>query len=303
MIDTKESITAKLCSFARAYHSNYGREKIFDDYLAYDMMGKAEYEEIGRLIERGFTLSGDTPNIGFKGKTVYAELDRYVSPIPLSRIAFAEKELTAFADKHGRCQYVICGAGMDTFAFRNENQNIEIFELDHPDTQKYKLDKISRLEWNIPENVHFAAVNFEKDDMNDALQNAGFDKSIPTFFAILGVTYYLMLSTFEQTLTHISALSESESRVVFDYPDETTFAESSPERVKRLAEITEGLGEPMTQGYLSSDLEKALKRHGFEMAVHFTPDEIQEEFFKNRTDRQKAFENIHFIAAQKTGGF
>ncbi len=57
MIDTQESMTAKLCSFARAYHSNYGRQKIFNDYLAYDLMGNDEYEEIGRLIERDFTPS------------------------------------------------------------------------------------------------------------------------------------------------------------------------------------------------------------------------------------------------------
>lgn len=299
MIDTQESMTAKLCSFARAYHSNYGRQKIFDDYLAYDMMGKEEYEEIGRLIERGFNVHGDTPNTGFRGKTVYAEMDRYISPIPLSRIAFAERELNSFADQYGVCQYVICGAGMDTFAFRNENSNIRIFELDHPDTQKYKLEKICRLEWNIPQNVHFVAVDFAKDDMKTVLQEAGFDKTIPTFFAILGVTYYLTLPVFEQTLAHISELSAKDSKVVFDYPDETTFMESSTDRVKRLSQITEGLGEPMTQGYLLAELEKALKRHSFDIAIHLPPEKIQKEFFTDRTDRQTAFENIHFIAAVK----
>ena len=50
MIETQESVTAKLCSFARAYHSNVGRKKIFDDYLAYDLMGKQEFEKIGQLL-------------------------------------------------------------------------------------------------------------------------------------------------------------------------------------------------------------------------------------------------------------
>ena len=54
MIAAQESITAKLCSFARAYHSNTGRKKIFDDYLAYDLMGKEEFEEIGQLIQNDF---------------------------------------------------------------------------------------------------------------------------------------------------------------------------------------------------------------------------------------------------------
>lgn len=52
MIELQESMTAKLCSFARAYHSNFAKGKIFDDYLAFDLMGKEEYEEIGQLIEQ-----------------------------------------------------------------------------------------------------------------------------------------------------------------------------------------------------------------------------------------------------------
>ena len=54
MVDKQESITAKLCSFARAFHSNFGEKKIFDDYLAFDLMGKNQYEEMGQLIENGF---------------------------------------------------------------------------------------------------------------------------------------------------------------------------------------------------------------------------------------------------------
>ena len=54
MIENTESITAKICSFIRAYHSNYEKNKIFDDYLAYELMGKEEYEEIGQLIEHNY---------------------------------------------------------------------------------------------------------------------------------------------------------------------------------------------------------------------------------------------------------
>lgn len=299
MIDTQESITAKLCSFARAYHSNSEKQKIFDDYLAYDMMGKEEYEEIGQLIEHDFMASEYNPNAGFNSKPVYAKLNRYISPIPLSRIAFAENELKAFADEYGFCQYVICGAGMDTFAFRNENQDIRIFELDHPDTQRYKLKKIRRLEWNIPQNVRYVAIDFAKDDMKRVLEEAGFDSTVPTFFAILGVTYYLTLPVFEQTLENIGRLSASGSKIVFDYPDETTFSEESTDRVRYLSHITEGLGEPMKQGFSFLELEIALQRHNFSVETHLAPTDIQKIFFGNRTDGQTAFENIHFMVSTK----
>lgn len=300
MIDTQESITAKLCSFARAYHSNYGRQKIFDDYLAYDLMGKEEYEEIGQLIEHDYNGSAFDDKQSFKGDKVYPLLNQYITPIPLSRIAFAEKQLAAFAEKHGQCQYVICGAGMDTFAFRNENPNIQIYELDHPDTGKYKRQKIKKLEWNIPNNVHYVAIDFSKDDMIDVLLNAGFDPNIPSFFAILGVTYYLTLAVFEQTIEKISRLSASGNQLVFDFPDETTFAQNSVERVRHLTKITAKLGEPMQHGFALDEIRQALGRYGFDIAIHKAPASIQKEFFENRTDGQRAFENIHFILAEKS---
>ncbi|WP_455716088.1 class I SAM-dependent methyltransferase [Anaerosporobacter sp.] len=299
MIDTQESITAKLCSFARAYHSNFEKQKIFDDYLAYDLMGKEEYDKLGQLIQHQFHAEDYIPNIGFRGEVVYPLLNQYISPIPLSRIAYAERELKEFAKQNGECQYVICGAGMDTFSFRNDNPNIRIYELDHPDTQRYKLEKIRNLEWNIPENVHFVPIDFAKDDMKETLIAAGYSPLIPTFFTILGVTYYLTLPVFEQTIENISRLSGEGNITVFDYPDETTFSEESADRVKLLTKMTASLGEVMKQGYSFEDMESALKRHGFLVKGHLTPDDIQKNFFENRSDNQRAYENIHFITAIK----
>lgn len=299
MIDTQESVTAKLCSFARAHHSNYGKQKIFDDYLAYDLMGREEYEEVGQLIEHNFEVAAFDPRGRFSGEKVYPELEQYISPIPLSRIAFAEQELIRFAEENGICQYVICGAGMDTFAFRNDNMNIRVFELDHPDTQRYKLERVKQLEWNIKENVQYVEIDFSKDDMVEVLKRAGYDPELPSFFSILGVTYYLTLPVFEKTIEKISNLSRPESRIVFDFPDETTFAEGGVERVRRLTEITAKLGEPMQHGFSTGEIEGALRRQGFEIHIHETPERIQSHFFANRADSQRAYENIHLISAIK----
>ena len=160
MVNSQESITAKLCTFARAYHSNFEKEKIFDDHLAYDLMGIDEYRQMGQLMENKFRVESITDDPSFKREHILPRLIKYISPIPLSRIAYTEGELLKFAKSHDRCQYVICGAGMDSFAFRNTSGNIEIYEIDHPDTQNYKKERIKALEWNIPENLHFAAVDF-----------------------------------------------------------------------------------------------------------------------------------------------
>ena len=295
MIAAQESITAKLCSFARAYHSNTGHKKIFDDYLAYDRMGRDEFERIGQLIQNDFETEKADRNSGFDPELISEKLDRYITPIPISRIAFAEKKLRQFAAEYGECQYVICGAGMDTFAFRNDNPDIRIFELDHPDTGRYKRERIHQLEWNIPGNLTFVSVDFSKDDMSEELLRAGFDPEKPSFFAILGVSYYLKLSVFEQTIKKIGELSRPPCKIVFDYPDETTLKNQSTERVQTLADITEKLGEKMLHGYSFDEIKEALKNHGFDVEEHETPVIIQQRYFRN--SNIKAFENINFILA------
>ncbi len=298
MTNTRESITAKLCSFARAYHSNFEKNKIFDDYLAYDIMGKEEYEAIGSLIYHNFDLSRIGEYHNFKHEKIQKMLQEYIIPIPLSRIRFAEDKLQQFAKTHGECQYVICGAGVDTFAFRNENPNIQVFEIDHPATQSYKLERIQELEWIIPHNVHYVPVDFEKDDMKIALVDSGFDINKKTFISILGVTYYLTLPVFEETIKNISELSMNDNIILFDYPDETTFTTNQEDpRAKNLAAVTASLGETMRHGYTFESLNQALHHHGFIIDEHMTPSKIQVTFFANRTDNLRAFHNVHFISA------
>ncbi len=299
MTETQESTTAKLCSFARAYHSNMGSQKIFDDYLAYDLMGKEEYEEIGQLIDNDFEAGKSDVNYAFSSAKIAEKPNRYLAPIPLSRIAFAENKLLEFARENGKCQYVVCGAGMDTFAFRNDNPDIHIFELDHPNTGSYKRERVRQLEWNIPENLTFVPIDFSKDSMTQKLLSAGFQPQLPSFFAILGVSYYLTLSVFERTIEEISRLCCGHSEIVFDYPDETTLNTPGAERVHTLTEITEKLGEKMLHGYSFAEIDSALERCNYRIAEHETPQAIQQKFFDNRTDGISAFENIHFILAEK----
>lgn len=307
MIEEQESITAQLCLFARAFHSNYGKEKIFDDYLSFDLMGREQYEEIGQLIENDFDPEKFDRNRWFCHKNIKDILYKYILPIPLSRIKFAEIELENFAKLKGamgeKIQYVICGAGMDSFAFRNQIHNIKIFEVDHPDTQRYKLERIKKLEWIIPENLTFVPVDFSKDSLKDKLLEKGFDSNLPTFTAILGVTYYLTLPVFEQTLKIISELSPEGSKLIFDFPDERTFSEELKKdapRVQELADVTEKLGEPMLHGFSTEEVKQALERNAFELASHYRPEIIQDLYFEGRSDGLKAYENVHFIVAEKT---
>lgn len=295
MVNERESVTAKICAFVRAWHSNRARQKIYDDYLAYDMLGKEEYDSIYEIISSGLDGSQD-----FSREDAEEIINEYFAPIPLSRIHFNESRLADFAKENGKIQYVICGAGSDTFAFRNDNSDIEVFEIDHPDTQRYKLEKIRELEWNIRENVHYVSVDFEKERMCDKLLEAGFDPEKKTFFSILGVTYYLTLDVFTDTLDQMAELSALGSELVFDYPIKTG---KFPQRVARLEKITEGLGEVMRGGYDYNEVSRALYSLGFQIDTYMPPEKVQKEYFDGRKDGLRAFENVSLISATYTAGY
>ncbi len=295
MVNERESVTAKICAFVRAWHSNLSRQKIYDDYLAYDMLGKEEYDSIYELISSG--LDGSQQ---FSREDTEQIISEYFAPIPLSRIHFNESRLADFAKANGKVQYVICGAGSDTFAFRNDNEDIEIFEIDHPDTQRYKLEKIRELEWNLRPNVHYVPVDFEKERMCDKLLASGFDPNVKTFFSILGVTYYLTLDVFTDTLNQMAELSALGSELVFDYPIKTGVF---PRRVERLELMTEALGEIMRGGYDYNEVSRALYGLGFQIDTYMPPEKVQKEYFDGRADDLKAFENVSLISATYTAGY
>ena len=158
-------------------------------------------------------------------------------------------------------------------------------------------NRIRELEWNIPKNVHFVPVDFEKERMCDKLIAAGFDPAKKTFFSILGVSYYLTLDVFADTLRQMAELSSLGSTVVFDYPIKTG---DFPRRVARLEKITEELGEVMRGGFDYNEVSRALYSLGFQIDTYMPPEKVQKEYFDGRADGMRAFENVSLISATYT---
>ncbi len=284
MLEQNESMTAKLCSYARANHSICKGDKIFDDFLAFALMGHSEYKNTEKIIKKNFPKSKP---INF--------LNEYICPVVLPRIAYAESHLCRFLTKFDKIQYVILGAGMDTFSLRNKNPNIDVYELDHPLTQKYKLKRIKEANFNIPSNTYFVPIDFEIENIKDVLYVSDYDFMKPTFFSFLGVTYYLDLNSFESTIKSISEVSVDGSELVFDFPDKSIFQKS---RTKMLSDITSSMGEPMKDGLNFSEIDEIFKKYDFKVKNHFKPNDIQKYYLK-KSDNLKAYENIHFIIAAK----
>jgi len=222
------------------------------------------------------------------------------TPITLSRARYAE-DLLEEAVRAGTQQYVILGAGFDTFAFRRRDllPRLRVFELDHPATQAEKLRRIGSAGWVRPEGLCFVPVDFAAQTMAEALKGSAFDPTVPTFFSWLGVTYYLSRETVLATLRSVRSLACSGSEVVFDYVHTDAFdpAKASA-RMQRMQLVVQRSGEPMKTGFDPVKLASELREVGLELSEEVSPGEIQARYFDGRTDGYTAFEHVHFAMAR-----
>jgi len=303
-MDNKSSMTALIASFSRAYHAEFDEPKIFNDPIARQLMTDEEYQQI-----MGYMIGG----IDFFAPEKKAELtdpkdilkwvvQTQLAPTPLARARYCE-DMVMNAIKIGAGQYVMLGAGMDTFAYRHPEliSKITIFEVDHPDTQAFKRHKVEQAGWDVPGNLRYVPVDFTTDNLAEMLLNSGFDAKKITFFSWLGVTFYLTKDTFSGMIGTINDISPDGSGLLFDYPDEQ-FLTSDVKRVQNQIAMAKAAGEPMKPGYSYEELERLLAERGFLIYEHLTASDIENRFFANRSDYLHAFEHINYALVVKKGG-
>jgi methyltransferase (TIGR00027 family) len=169
------SRTALRVALRRAAHQIHdAKPLVFDDPLAVRILGKEFQEELKR-----------TPD-GVK-RPFSAGLRAFV----VGRARLAEDTLAAGVRDSGVRQYLVLGAGLDTFACRNPYSDVRVFEVDHPATQAWKMTMLAGAGIVPLESAKFVAVDFESDSLRARLKAAGFDEAVPTVTAWLGVVPYL----------------------------------------------------------------------------------------------------------------
>jgi methyltransferase (TIGR00027 family) len=178
-----------------------------------------------------------------------------------ARSRIAEDALSSAVERGVR-QIVILGAGLDTFALRNPPGGLEIYEVDHPATQAWKLERLAEAQIALPPWLVFVPVDLERDDVGEKLVAAGFQQSSPAFFTWLGVVPYLTQDAIAHTLDYMSSIQNSE--VVFDYmePPEA-FSEELRQLEKARAEQLEKMGERSDTRFEPAGVAAILRSHGF----------------------------------------
>ncbi|TQR30893.1 class I SAM-dependent methyltransferase [Lysinibacillus sphaericus] len=299
----ESSLTSLISAFSRAYHSQFDTPKIFDDYLAKKIITQQEFNDIQTNMLQGIQFFNKEIAVKLNGQT--EELLKWIvqtqlSPTPLARAAYCEKVLLTEI-MLGLQQYVMLGAGLDTFSLRHPEleNNLKIFEIDHPATQEFKKKRLAEVNLKLPSNVHFISLDFTKKFSYQNLINSGFGNK-KTFFSLLGVSYYLTKDEISSLIDHLFANVPTGSSIVLDYADEKLFKEQGiSNRVDNMVKMAAASGEPMKSCFTYKEMEKMLENSGLLIYEHLSPDTINELYFDNRKDYLTAFETIHYVHAVK----
>ena len=281
MQEGKASRTADRVAERRAAHQVRDRPLVLDDPIALRVI----HPEVARAL-REHPPKHETSLVG-----------PYLRAFFVMRSRFAEDEL-ALAVGGGVRQYVVLGAGFDTFAYRNPFPELRVFEVDHPDTQAIKRQRLTEAGIDIPALLTFVSIDFATTALADALHAAGFDPSAPAFFSWLGVVPYLERPAIDATFRFIAALPQG-TAVVFDYavPPET-LSWAGRLIYRQMAKRVAAVGEPWKTFFDPKELMAHLRRLGFTSAEDFDGDALNERYFKGRTDRLKVGGMGHMAMAR-----
>lgn len=203
----------------------------------------------------------------------------------IARARFIE-DLIIEESKQGTGQYVILGAGLDTFAQRRPDiaSKLQLYEIDQPDTLTWKQQRLIELGFGTPEYLHFVPVNFETSSWWDQLLKAGFDTRKPAVVACTGVSLYLTKEAIAATLNQIAAFAPgSKLAMTFYLPIELMDEEDKP-----LQEMSEkgarASGTPFVSFFAPNEILDLAREAGFKEAKTISTKDMEQFYFMDRTD-------------------
>jgi methyltransferase (TIGR00027 family) len=262
------SRTAVLTAAARALHREESQPWVIDDYLALDLAG----QEGLALLDR---LRAEVP------RPHLLAFSRWVCV----RARFPE-DLVEQSVAGGVAQFVILGAGLDSFAYRRRDllDRLRVFEVDHPATQAWKRQRLAELGVEPPAGLVFAPIDFERQTLREGLEQAGFDFAELAVFSWMGVTMYLTLDAIDATLATM-AKCRAGSRVVLTYnqpPDVLTSGDA--QITGTMAGLAAKMGEPFISRFRTAEIAQLLRQHSLGEITDFGPDEARAAYFPGHPD-------------------
>jgi methyltransferase (TIGR00027 family) len=273
------SRTALRVALRRAAHQLFDASPlVFDDPFAVPILGETYADELRRTPtrpDRPFSVS--------------------LRAFLVARSRYAEDTL-ALAAARGITQYVLLGAGLDTFAHRNPFPQLRVFEVDHPATQQWKQELLQNNKLPAPSSLTYVPVDFERQSLAEQLQAARFNREAPAFFAWLGVVPYLTLPAFRSTIEFIGAQAPG-TGVVLDYGQPRSALPFFEQLAHdSLASRVQLAGEPFQLFFTPAQIAEEL--NAFRTLEDLDFHEINARYFSRRTDSLKILGSAgHLLSA------
>ncbi len=282
MIEGVPSRTAERMALERAAHQVVDTPLVLVDPLAIRMVTPDQV-----------ALLRDRSNRGFNSL-----ITKPLRATVVVRSRIAEDEV-ADAAARGVGQYVLLGAGLDTFGYRNRHTGLQVFEVDQPSTQRLKQERLAAAGVPVPDRVTFVPCDFTHEALPAVLEAAGFDRARPAVLAWLGVVMYLDRKDILETLRFVASLPAG-TVLIFDYalpPAAVPWLIRLFYRtlLKRLA----AQGEPWISFFEPAQLRADLAGAGFTTIDDLDADTINRRYLDNRTDGLKVSMASRIVVARR----
>jgi methyltransferase (TIGR00027 family) len=240
-----------------------------------------------RVLEDDVGLRLAAPEEGWRQRPdMHPEGTRPFRASILARARFVE-DLVAAQAGDGVGQYVILGAGLDSFAQRRPEigAGLRLFEVDRPGPQAWKRRRLIELGHGIPDWLGFVPVDFEAGaDWREGLAVAGFDPGKPAVVASTGVSMYLTQEAIAATLGEAAALAPgSIFAMTFMLPFEMADPEIRP-WFERAAQGAQASGTPFLSAFRPEEMLALARRAGFRDVRHVSAAELAARYFAGRRD-------------------
>jgi methyltransferase (TIGR00027 family) len=202
----------------------------------------------------------------------------------IARTRCIDKEFTD-ALKEGCEQILIFGAGFDSRAvrFADISRNARIFELDVPTTQNAKIERYREKGIQIPDNLIFIPIDFEKQSISDRLRESGFAKNKKSLFILEGLTMYLQPESLDQTFKIIQEYAGIGSKIVFDYIYASVLRKENlyygeQDMLRRVSRVNEA----WVFGIEKGGVNEFLSKYDFEVLSHMNSNDLEDTFFRDQ---------------------
>ncbi|GAB5487190.1 MAG: SAM-dependent methyltransferase [Parasphingorhabdus sp.] len=276
------SQTAQFAAILRAHHYLSAKgQKLLEDSLALPLSGLQSKEAVKQAVtglREGYSALG--------GSEVAAAFVEQIEHAVCIRSRLVEERLRQTKDA-GLQQLVVLGAGMDTTAYRCQDlvADIDVIEIDHPDTQALKREKLNSSGIAIPANLHFVGFDFENQTLEEALEMGGVDQAKQSLFPWLGVNMYLTEEAVNATLAVVAQFPPGSELIADFMPEyETSLSDQITSSVDELAQQVAEMGEPIESRFTESSLHSRLKEAGFDRVDFYSGKKIVDELLGGDRD-------------------